>query len=490
MKKLSGKALAAAAAAAILMSQLTAFAANEETGGEDDAAVKEIAVSDDEAATADEDTTSDEDATDGEATTEEEDYARGDVNNDGELNVTDVVKVAAYVKGLAGLSPKAEKAADVNYSGDINITDLAMLAAEVKGIRPMNWIELLDDVADSDVVSAPKNYTKLSDIFTERKDVSMSWDAVGDASGYVVTCVKNGAETNISMTTTTNSAVIPAYKLEGANYATIRVKPFKYCNTETRQAVRTFMDGYEEDIFIRPAAVSGNIGVTQVPKSVTLSWSAAADADAYEVRYSVDGKNELFIKTSTLTCTMQVQPDKDYSFWVTPVSEAKRGGETVSMSADSSAKTDVHTLPYYEKAAKKLDQVGWNLESAFYWCSHSLPYVYTNQDGSMGMEWYANYGFNNGCGNCYVMAACFCEMAKMLGYDAHQIAGNTINRYNAPHDHSWVEIDNYNGTGQTYIFDPDFTLEFGYNGFALQYGISKPSLNYDYYGKFFKRRIS
>ena len=67
----------------------------------------------------------------------ETDFVLGDVNFDGDINVTDLTLTAAHVKSIRALSEKAQLPADVNKDGDINVTDLAKLAAHVKGIRAL-----------------------------------------------------------------------------------------------------------------------------------------------------------------------------------------------------------------------------------------------------------------------------------------------------------------------------------------------------------------
>ena len=62
---------------------------------------------------------------------------KGDVNGDGKINVTDIVKTAAHVKGLKPLDPDAFTRADVNEDGKINVTDISKIAAHVKGIRKL-----------------------------------------------------------------------------------------------------------------------------------------------------------------------------------------------------------------------------------------------------------------------------------------------------------------------------------------------------------------
>ncbi|SFB67753.1 hypothetical protein SAMN02910406_00198 [Ruminococcus albus] len=64
---------------------------------------------------------------------ESSDYAPGDVNGDGNINVTDITKVAAHVKGKKILDEKGMKAADVNKDGNVNVTDIIRIAAHVKG---------------------------------------------------------------------------------------------------------------------------------------------------------------------------------------------------------------------------------------------------------------------------------------------------------------------------------------------------------------------
>ncbi|WP_207646965.1 dockerin type I domain-containing protein, partial [Ruminococcus albus] len=63
----------------------------------------------------------------------ESEYPRGDVNGDGVINVTDITKVAAHVKGKKLLDAAAQKRADVNNDGKINVSDISKIAAHVKG---------------------------------------------------------------------------------------------------------------------------------------------------------------------------------------------------------------------------------------------------------------------------------------------------------------------------------------------------------------------
>lgn len=122
----------------------------------------------------------------------------------------------------------------------------------------------------------------------------------------------------------------------------------------------------------------------------------------------------------------------------------------------------------YQGAYNVLNRVGWNLWAAYNW-SANLPYVNYSNDPSPGSKNFAIHGFKTKTGDCYVMAGTFYYMAKLLGYDAHQIAGYVPLQSGGMGVHSWVEIDI---NGSTYVFDPDFTHESGRNGYQISYGMS------------------
>ena len=127
----------------------------------------------------------------------------------------------------------------------------------------------------------------------------------------------------------------------------------------------------------------------------------------------------------------------------------------------------------YPKAAKALDEAGWDLKKAYYWSVKNLTY-YGNgkpdmpEHGEPGIAWYADFGFTNNKGNCFVFAATFCEMSRLLGYTTRQMYGQVPYALGGLTPHSWVEIDI---DGQTYVFDPEYQYQTGKNGFMIHYGM-------------------
>ncbi|SFB96447.1 dockerin type I domain-containing protein [Ruminococcus albus] len=469
MTYISRKVCAAAAAAALVFSQ-AAVCAFADSAEEQDISAAEGYASEDVV------TTDDETSTDGESTAEE-DYAKGDVNNDGKVNVTDAAMVAAHIKAKRMLSVKGQKAADVNGNGTINVADLSQMLAQIKGIRLMNWLDLLETVDESSIVPATTEFTKLDNIVSLRGDVTVNWTAVEGANGYDIEIT--GESRSEKRVTRNNKLTIDELRWADDDIISVKVMPFKYYNTPSKRGVKSYSDGYECELRVKPENVTGLKAVSE-RNYVKLTWKSAADADVYNVYYKVDGKEHYYGQYSERSLKINVSPEKDYEFRVLAVNTIGKSYEN----ADKSPKVKVHTLPYYAKAAAVLDKVGWDLQKAFNWCA--MPYAYyingewLPRDGSPGMEWYADRGFDAHVGNCYVMAACFCEMAKMLGYDAHQIASCTLSR-NGQVDHSWVEINDFKGDGKSYIFDPDFQSETGKNGFAISYG-DKGTLMYDING--------
>jgi uncharacterized protein YjdB len=121
-------------------------------------------------------------------------------------------------------------------------------------------------------------------------------------------------------------------------------------------------------------------------------------------------------------------------------------------------------------AKDKLNQVGWNLKSAFNYAA-SLTYYSGVSVPAAGqhLEEYAKYGFAYGKGNCYVMASVFCQMARELGYECYLVEGYVPKRGGGTTVHGWTEIV---VGGRTYVCDPDFTNETGKNGYMITYGTS------------------
>ena len=143
----------------------------------------------------------------------------------------------------------------------------------------------------------------------------------------------------------------------------------------------------------------------------------------------------------------------------------------VDFSKGDKSSLDPSATPSQVKARATLTKTGPNLRAAF---NYSAGLTYKNRSlrapsGVSHVEYYANYGFTNKYGNCYVMAATFCRMARELGYECYLVEGWVPKRGGGVTAHGWTEIV-INGT--TYVCDPNFTNETGKNGYMINYGNS------------------
>ena len=122
------------------------------------------------------------------------------------------------------------------------------------------------------------------------------------------------------------------------------------------------------------------------------------------------------------------------------------------------------------------DKCGGDLKKAFKWSSTKIKYwgsVGKPKKGQNQVEYYATYGFKNGKGDCYVMAATFCMMAKVKGYKNVKMVKGTVPQANGKNGaHGWCEIK----IGKTvYAYDPNFAYTYRNNpnvnsGYKFKYG--------------------
>jgi hypothetical protein len=138
--------------------------------------------------------------------------------------------------------------------------------------------------------------------------------------------------------------------------------------------------------------------------------------------------------------------------------------DNIELDADGKAKMNGTS----DEAIAAVQATGGTLRGAYNYAA-SLKYRRFTADPNSGTRYFAHLGFSMGNGNCYVMAAVFCEMARALGYEVRQIAGSVPLRRGGMGPHSWCEV-NIDGTWR--VFDPNFTNETGRDGYNIYYGKS------------------
>lgn len=195
------------------------------------------------------------------------------------------------------------------------------------------------------------------------------------------------------------------------------------------------------------------------------SEAAASDAKASESEAAVSGAQASESEAASSDAQAS-QNEADASDSQSSQSEESSTGILLSEIINESSQDSTAELrALYPEAAAKLDEIGWDLRTAYDWVA-SFHYVDDAPiDWELGTKWYASYGFETGEGHCYTFAAMMTEFARLLGYESRQAAGNLIG--NNPFHHSWVEIDI---DGVTYVLDPEVQQEWNQDCYLVIYG--------------------
>ena len=116
------------------------------------------------------------------------------------------------------------------------------------------------------------------------------------------------------------------------------------------------------------------------------------------------------------------------------------------------------------RAEEILNRIGWSRRPAFDY--GKVPYETFANNEANGLDWNANYGYVNRRGNCFIRAAQFCMMARVMGEEAYLIKGYVPSRTGNIR-HGWVEIETKNGPR---VFDVSYN-SYGYaNTYDVSYG--------------------
>ena len=428
--------------------------------------------------------------------------SKGDINNDSVISADDLTLLQNYILGKAELDKSQSEAADINGDGAVNSYDISSLrkliltsprSLKFKAVTDRvqsgftDALKKLDIQAGGTVVKSTDELKKaLSPYFseavvkgyTDKYNASFFKDSVlmvkpvyFDPDKYQIKPQVVKAPCGCSSTYA--GTYVPSAVTE---YMNIR-KEHDY-NSESlgkilpgQKFTITYSDGNYGHVNIN--GVSGYVNMAYVTKIAepAAKYTAIPDVKINSVNYK-DGKvtvdaaqfhSSAPIDFAAAVIVQAVVARKDYY--------ASQTNWTVSTTAPPPTTTTTTTTCPYPLAKERLDKIGWDLKKAFNDAA-STPYYGPAdfpKDDKTTMQWYADYGFKNGKGNCYVMAAMFCEMAKLLGYDAHQISGRVPLKAGGYGPHSWVEVT-FEGT--TYVCDPDFTEETKRNGYMITYGQS------------------
>lgn len=90
---------------------------------------------------------------------------KGDANGDGKIDVSDIAKIAAHIKGVKAIDKKYVDNADVDGNGRVDVGDIAAVSAHIKGIKA---------IKQDKPVKKPKPVEKKEVVYVVRKGDTLS----------------------------------------------------------------------------------------------------------------------------------------------------------------------------------------------------------------------------------------------------------------------------------------------------------------------------
>lgn len=90
---------------------------------------------------------------------------KGDANGDGKIDVSDIAKIAAHIKGVKAIDKKYADNADVDGNGRVDVGDIAAVSAHIKGVKA---------IKQDKPVEKPKPVEKKEIVYIVRKGDTLS----------------------------------------------------------------------------------------------------------------------------------------------------------------------------------------------------------------------------------------------------------------------------------------------------------------------------
>lgn len=426
----------------------------------------------------------------------------GDINGDGALTSADLELLQGFVLGKNTFTDAEFTAADVNGDQAVDVYDVTHLRKLILSTdRDISFTAVTDrlnngitdalkklDLQEGGAVvrSAEELEAALSEYFSQsvvdtysekyndeffEESVLFIKPAYFDPAKYrnatSVTSLSCGCNTSYAGVYTTGPTVdigLNIRKAHDYNSASLGTIPPGTVFTVTHA------NGKDNGCFghVTYNGITGyvNMGfVTKVSDPAPV-YSAIPDIKVDEIKYSqgtvtvtaseYDAGEKLGFAAAVLA--QAVIPQKDYY-----ASEAQW---TVTTTSSTTTTTTTTTYSYPLAQARMKDKNITNIKQAFDDCSLLANITYETYATTGTLQSFADYGFKNRKGNCYVMAAMFCEMARLLGYDAKLVSGTVGLANGGRGPHSWVEII---VDGTLYICDPDCAWECYYHNQPNRY---------------------
>ena len=165
------------------------------------------------------------------------------------------------------------------------------------------------------------------------KTITISWEAVENAEGYLVECTSSNDIEPISTTETTATITVPTY-----GFYSFTVQAVVSEDSATyRSSEKAYVEYNDPRVVLSSPA---NVTATVDGPSVTISWDAVEGADGYQLRYYLNGNQVVDVKDTTATIDLGYNQS---NVWIYVFSVANDTNDTYRSSEFSESYVEVST---------------------------------------------------------------------------------------------------------------------------------------------------
>ena len=175
--------------------------------------------------------------------------------------------------------------------------------------------------------------TPNADATVDGKTITISWDSVENAEGYLVECTSSSDINPISTTETTVTITVPTY-----DYYSFSVQAVVSEDSATYRSSEKAYVEYNDPRVVLSAPT--NITATVDGPSVTISWDPVEGADGYQLRYYLNGNQVVDVDGTTITIDLGYNQS---NLWIYVSSVADDTNDTYRSSGSWDASVEVST---------------------------------------------------------------------------------------------------------------------------------------------------
>ena len=199
------------------------------------------------------------------------------------------------------------------------------------------------------------------------KTLTLTWEAVENAEGYLIECTSSNDINPISTTETTATITVPTY-----GYYSFSVQAVVSEDSATyRSSAKSYVEYNDPRAFL-PAPT--NVTATVDGPSVTISWDAVEGANGYQLQYYLNGNQFVDVDGTTITLDLGYN-QSDVWIYVFSVADDTNDTYRSSESWDASVKVSTDKDPNNFADVMATD-ISWDSNGYFTLTTSEFSYFY------------------------------------------------------------------------------------------------------------------